>query len=69
MMILKQNLPLVSWLCFQAIRCSIKDLARYDAKIIPPLYVSLNSSVTRPSFEKSDEQLFDQVAKDVKSVF
>ena len=34
----------------------------------PPLHVSPNDSVTRPSF-KSERQLFDQMAKDVKSVF
>ncbi len=44
--------------------CDLTILARYDAKIRPPLHVSLNNSVTRPSFKKSVWQLFDQVAKD-----
>ena len=29
----------------------LRVLARYDAKIVPPLHVSLNSSVARPSFK------------------
>ncbi len=34
---------------------TLRVLARYDAKIIPPLHVSLNSSVTRQSFKNLSE--------------
>ena len=41
----------------------------YGARIRPSSHVSLNNSVIRPSLKKSEGQIFDQVAKDVKSVF
>ncbi len=41
----------------------------YGAKIRRLLHVFLDNSVIRPSFKKSEGQLFDQVAKDTKSMF
>ncbi len=37
---------------------TLRVLARYDAKIIPPLHVSFNSSITRPSFKNLSDNLF-----------
>ena len=41
----------------------------YGAKIRPSLHFSLNNFVIRPSFKNLRDNVFDQMAKDVKSLF